>query len=174
MSRAGRKKYGKGASYSGQWVGHLLEMLESPAWRVLSRAAHQVLSRIEVELCYHGGSDNGDLIVTYEQFVRYGIGRKQIGPAIRELEKLGFIVVTERGAAGNANEKAPNKFRLTYRGSSGQHAVMGDGSHEWRGIQSMKEAKAIAKAARATKPERRYRYSRQRGAKGQTYWRPQK
>jgi hypothetical protein len=30
-----------------------------------------VLSRIELELCYHGGNDNGQLPVTFEDFVEY-------------------------------------------------------------------------------------------------------
>jgi hypothetical protein len=129
-----------------------------------------VLSRIEVELCHHGGNDNGDLIVTYEQFIEYGIGRDQIGPAIRECVELGFLRVTQLGVAGNANEKQPNKFRLTYRGSSGEHAVMGDGSHEWRQIATMPEAKAIAKAARDATPLRAWRQKRQPNT--QAYWRP--
>jgi len=48
-------------------------MLESPAYRVLSRAAHLVISRIEVELGHHGGNDNGKLPVTVNQFVEYGV-----------------------------------------------------------------------------------------------------
>src|SRR5215470_12235059 len=108
MSRAGRKRYGRGAAYSGQFAGRLVEMLESPAFRVLSRAAHLTLARIEIELGHHGGNENGQLVVTYEQFVAYGIGRNEIGPAIREIEALGFIQVTERGVAGNADQKAPN------------------------------------------------------------------
>jgi hypothetical protein len=39
----------------------LIEMLRSPAYRALSRAAHQVLARIEIELADHGGMDNGKL-----------------------------------------------------------------------------------------------------------------
>ena len=30
-------------------------MLESPAYRVLSQSAHRAISRLELELCYHGG-----------------------------------------------------------------------------------------------------------------------
>ena len=33
-----------------QFSARLIEMLESPAYRVLSRSAHLVISRIEVEL----------------------------------------------------------------------------------------------------------------------------
>lgn len=133
-------------------------MLESPAYRVLSLAAHRVLSRIEIEFLHHGGKDNGKLPVTYEQFVEYGMDRASIAPAIRETEALGFIEVTERGCAGNADARRPNLFRLTYRNAEG---VLSDGSKEWRRIKTMEEAKRIASEARAAPSEN----SRQRGGK---------
>jgi hypothetical protein len=43
----------------------LVEMLDSPGYRVLSRSALLVMARIEIE---HGGKDNGRLQVTLEQF----------------------------------------------------------------------------------------------------------
>jgi hypothetical protein len=63
----------------GQFAPRPIEMLESPAYKVLSRAAHQVLARIEIEHAHHGGTDNGHLPVTYEQFVEYGLHRKAAG-----------------------------------------------------------------------------------------------
>src|SRR5271155_6063929 len=87
---------------SGQFSARLIEMLESPAYRTLSRAAHQVLSRIEIEHAHHGGLENGDLPVPYEHFIEYGLHRRMIAPAIRELEALGLIAVTVRGCAGHA------------------------------------------------------------------------
>jgi hypothetical protein len=99
---------------SGQWCGRPREMLESAAYRVLSRAAHQVLSRIELELRYHAATNNGRLLVTYEQFESYGLDRGSIAPALRELEALGFIEITQHGRGGNAEYRSPNLFRLTY------------------------------------------------------------
>jgi hypothetical protein len=126
----------------GQFAPRLIEMLESPAFRVLSRAARQVLARIEIELAHHGGMDNGKLIVTFEQFVEYGVHRHAIAPAIRELEVLGFIEVTEHGRAGNADFRRPSKFRITYR-----HVNRAEPTHEWRRI-TEDDAKMIAKGAR--------------------------
>jgi hypothetical protein len=74
-----------------QWSPRRREMLESPAYRVLSQSAHRVLSRIELELCHHGGNDNGQLPVTFENFVEYGIDRASVAPALREGEALGFF-----------------------------------------------------------------------------------
>jgi hypothetical protein len=138
-------------------------MLESPAYRILSLAAHRVLSRIEVEFGHHGGHDNGKLPVTYDQFVEYGIDRASVAPAIRESEALGFLEVTEHGVAGNADSRRPNLFRLTYRGSDG---VLSDGTHEWRRIKTLKEAKAIADDARKTSSTRPYRVRKQNPSAG--------
>src|SRR5262245_65720196 len=74
-----------------QWSARRREMLESPAYRALSQSAHRVISRIELELCYHGGNDNGQLPVTFEDFIEYGIERGSIAPALREGEALGFL-----------------------------------------------------------------------------------
>jgi hypothetical protein len=120
-------------------------MIEAPAFRVLSLSAHRVLSRIEIELAHHGGNDNGKLPVTYDDFEKYGIHRHAISPAIREAEALGFLEVTERGRAGNAEFRSPNKFRLTYRPSEN---VLRDGTHEWRKIETFEQAMKIARSAR--------------------------
>jgi hypothetical protein len=93
----------------------------------------------------HGGTDNGRLPVTYDDFEAFGIHRHAIGPAIREAVALGFLQVTERGRAGNAEFRSPNYFRLTYRHSKD---VLGDGSHEWRRIETMAQAIKIASEAR--------------------------
>jgi hypothetical protein len=127
----------------------MIEMLESPAYRVLSLSAHRVISRIEVELAHHGGKENGRLPVTYEHFEEYGIDRQAIAPAIREAEALGFIEVTERGRAGNAEFRKPNRYRLTYRDSRGGY----EGTHEWRRFGTIQEAVMCARAARALRTE---------------------
>jgi len=93
---------GRATRYSGPFVGRLGEMLESPAFMILSGAAQRVLFRLEIELLHHGGNDNGKLVVTFDQFEKYGVRRKSIASALRELEALGFIEVVEHGCAGNA------------------------------------------------------------------------
>jgi hypothetical protein len=90
---------------SGQFAPRLIEMLESPAYRALSVSGHLVVSRIEIELGHHGGNDNGRLPVTTDDFVAYGMHRSSVAPALREAEALGFIRVTERGRAGNAEHR---------------------------------------------------------------------
>lgn len=130
----------------GQFAPRLIEMLESPAFRVLSLSARRVLDRVEVEMGHHGGTDNGRLPVTYDDFQRYGIDRHAIAPAIREACALGFLEVTERGRAGNAEFRSPSLYRLTYRDD---WRKKGDPTHEWRRINSIECALEIRDKARA-------------------------
>jgi hypothetical protein len=129
----------------GQWAPRLIEMLESPAYRVLSLSGRRVLERVEIELAHHGGQDNGSLPVTYDDFHGYGICRHAIRPAIRECVALGFLEITRPGRAGNAEFRIPNLFRLTYRPSRGERSY---GTNEWRKIAELEDAAHIAKTAR--------------------------
>jgi hypothetical protein len=76
---------------AGQFTALLTDMLESPAWRVLSLSAHRVLDRAAIELRHHGGHEGDGLCVTYTDFEEYGIERHAIAPAIREAVALGFL-----------------------------------------------------------------------------------
>jgi hypothetical protein len=137
------------SSIEGQWAAVTIEMLESPAYRALSLSGHRILARIQIELANHGGKDNGRLPVTYDNFQAYGVDRHAIGPALREVEALGFIETTERGRAGNAEWRKPSHYRLTFRGPAGDY----NGTHEWRRI-SESEAKYLARDARRSKAKK--------------------
>ena len=115
------------------------EMRWSPAWRVLSLAARRVLDLLELELGKHRGKNNGRICVTYEDFRRYGIGHNNIGPAVRELEVLGFIRITERGRAGNAEYRSPSLYALTY---------LPPGTNDWQRYKTIEEARAATQMAR--------------------------
>jgi len=130
-------------SIDGQFAPRTVEMLESSAYQVLSLSAHRVLARLEIELAKHGGTDNGKLPVTFDDFVRYGMDRHSIAPAIREVTALGFVEITRRGRAGNAEWRAPNHFRLTYRPTAYARPT-----NEWVKVQSLAEASALASTAR--------------------------
>ncbi|MGP0084634.1 MAG: hypothetical protein ACLP0B_13535 [Steroidobacteraceae bacterium] len=139
-------------SISGNWSARLIEMMESPAYRVLSRAAHRVISRIEIELGHHGGNDNGQLPVTFDQFVQYGVHPASVAPAVREAEALGFIRIIERGRGGNAEHRSPNKFLLTF--AHGRDSKQQPPTHNWRRIKTQEQAEQIAHDARAAKDQR--------------------
>jgi hypothetical protein len=140
-------------SIPGAFAWRLIEMLESPANRVLSLSAKRVLERLEIELFHHGGKpeENGRLACTFEHFVEFGVHRHAIAPAIREAVALGFVQITRPGCAGNANYRQPTLYRITYR-HSGSHRETTD---EWRRIKTIEEAEAIAERARSQQSQRR-------------------
>jgi DNA-binding transcriptional MocR family regulator len=152
MSNRDSRHRRRRTQFSGTFAGRLIEMLECPAYRILSVSAHRALARIEIEFAHHGGNENGRLPVTFDHFQEYGMDRHTIAPALRELAALGFIEVTERGCAGNAGFRRPNLYRLTYKACDG---VLSDGTHEWRRIKTIEEAREVATAARKMLPENR-------------------
>jgi hypothetical protein len=126
------------------WVAHSREMRESPAWRFLPDNARRVLDRLELEHMRHGGADNGNLVVTYTDFMRAGIRRQSIALAIRQCEGLGFLEVTQRGGQSISLHRWPSKYRLTYvNGTKTSPAP----THEWRRIKTDSEAKEVLIAA---------------------------
>jgi hypothetical protein len=142
---------------TGQWMARAIELLEGPAYRVLSLSAHRALSRIEIELAHHGGRDNGDLRVRFEDFEAYGVRRHSIGPALNELEALGFIKITEHGkSAKSAEYRRANKFLLTTRPE-----LVGLERCGWRRFNTAKEAEAAI-------AEVRYRRSNLKAASAET------
>lgn len=143
MADNGRARKGRRTKIAGQFSWRLIEMQESPAYRVLSQSGHRVLSRLEIEMAHHGGNDNGRLPTTFDQFEDYGIHRHAIAPAVREVVALGFVEITQEGRAGNAEWRRPNLFRLTYR-----ETKLTDPTDDWRKIETIEAAETIAAAAR--------------------------
>jgi hypothetical protein len=137
------KSYRRKNQIAGQFSARTIEMMESPAFRVLDLNARRVLDRLEIEHAHHAGQDNGQLVCTYDHFIEYGIRRNSVAPAIRVAEALGFIEITERGRAGNAEFRRPHKFRLNYR-----HTGRANPTDEWRRIKTMEEAETAAKLAK--------------------------
>jgi hypothetical protein len=133
---------------SGQFAWRLIEMLESPAYRALSLCGRRVIDRLEIELGSHGGTNNGRLPVTYGDFERYGMDEQSIPPALREVQALGFVEITERGRPSESDfGRHPNLFRITYRhGANGEQPT-----DEWRQHTTLQEARKIARAAREAK-----------------------
>jgi hypothetical protein len=137
-----------------QWTWWTIEMMRSPAYRVLSGSAHCVIARIRFELGDHGGQDNGRLPVTHRDFHDYGMGWNSIAPAIREAEALGWVRITEHGIASAGEFRKSSIFALTY-------LPVGDAAetNDWAKIDSMAEAETITAAARI-EPARHDRLSR--------------
>jgi hypothetical protein len=152
----------KNNSIDGQFNARTIEMMESPAYRALSLSAHRVLDRICIELAHHGGNDNGKLPVTYDQFVEYGVHRHAIAPAIRELEALGFIKVTQRGRPSAGDHRWPNLFLILWVNC--KSTPKAEQTNDWRKIPDTETAELIARAARKPVKRRRNQGSTINGA----------
>jgi hypothetical protein len=140
---------GRRKSWIGrQFAARPIEMLESPAMRVLSLAARRALDRIEIEHAHHGGADNGKLPITYADFERYGLHPNAIAPAIRELAALGFVEVMRKGYGGAADVRVPSLYRIAYRQAWNATRRDEDGTHEYLAIKTIEQAEVIARAAR--------------------------
>ena len=98
---------------AGSWVPHRLALLRSPAWAALTLPARRILDRLEIELMWHAGKNNGDLICTYRDFTTHGIRRPSIAGALRQAVELGFVEITQRGRR-SADHGCPAHYRLTY------------------------------------------------------------
>jgi len=134
----------------GQFIMRPIDFIRSPSIRVASLTVHRILLCLESELCHHGGKDNGNLPHTYSQFEAAGIHRHAIGPGLREAEALGVLRVTQRGVAGNADFRRPTLFLLTYLPTD-DGVPAGD---DWRQIETVDQAEAVASKARANKSAR--------------------
>jgi hypothetical protein len=141
-----RKRIGR------QFIPHPVDLLKSPAYRVLNIHEHRVLTRIEIEYAAHAGKDNGRLPVTYDDFKRYGLSRKYIAPAIAVLTALGLVDVTQRGRANNGEFRAPSLYRLTYL-----HTEQADPTNEWTDIRTIAQAEEIVRSLRRREPRARPR-----------------
>ena len=147
-NRSGQRAGMSKMRFEGLFAGRTITMLESPAYKVLSLSAHQILARLEIELHRHGGKpeENGRL-VHLRGFCRLREQQKRNSPAIRELTELGFIQVMRQGSAGNAEHRQATLYLLTYYWT-GSDARLID---RWKRIQTDEEAETVAKAARIRK-----------------------
>lgn len=123
------------------WWWYTVEMMRSDAWRDMSVNARRMLDLLEIEHLSHGGYENGNLIMTYDQFVAGGIRRGSISATIAELEELGWIEVNRGGYRGFARSW-PHRFRLTHRRQRVRPEVgmpyLVEGTHDWRQYRSKK------------------------------------
>jgi hypothetical protein len=140
-----------------QFAWQAIDMLESPAFRVLSLSARRVIDRIQIEHAHHGGKENGKLPVTFRDFKEYGIHWNSIAPAIREAVALGFIRVTQEGIASNKEFRIPNMFALTHLPTDKDPKP----AEDWKRIKTVEEAAVIAAASRKA-PARFSRFQRKK------------
>jgi hypothetical protein len=141
----------------GPWMPIGREMLRSGAMRALSIHARRAFDRIMIEHMDHAGQENGRLKVTWRDFEKFGIHRRDIKPALRELIAVGFISIESPGRAiiwGQSKGDA-TQYRLTFLPVSEPNDFRA-ATNEWKHFEeNVSAAKtAIEKALGQEKPSR--------------------
>ena len=113
------------------------ELLRSPAWRCRSINCIRLIDFLMIEHLRHNGTENGNLIATYDQLIVFGIGRRFVRKTIDQAERLGLVEV-ERLPRRTFTETYPSRFRLTFLpdkniNEKGQ-IYYGEPTNEWRRI----------------------------------------
>jgi hypothetical protein len=130
------------------WVWITREMMESPAWRAMTPTARQVLDRVVIEHMSHAGTQNGELIVTYDHFAQYGLSSRRLTSAgIRIALALGFLDIAIKGVRSFGGARRASQYALTWL----PRADRTPASNRWRSIATDAEAKAIVRITRATR-----------------------
>lgn len=113
----------------GGWIAHRLQLVMSPPWRLAPMPLRRVLERLEIEHMRHAGKENGHLVVSYDQFVKFGVSRKAIRGALELGERLGLLEVRQSNNwIGDIRQ--PNEYRLTYVPEKDRKAP----TDEWNGL----------------------------------------
>jgi hypothetical protein len=124
------------------WGWFSFELLESAAMRSLSVNGRRVLDRIRLEHMAHAGLENGRLKVTWDDFVKFGVGRRFIAGALTEVIVAGIVAITQPGRkAWGRDPGDPTQYRLTYL----PVAEPGDfrpPTNEWKSFNAAKATKA--------------------------------
>ena len=94
------------------WIWLTREMLESEAWNYLSRAGRRVIDRVILEHKAHAGTENGNLAVTYDDFVKFGIRRSSLHGAIKTAAATGLLVITQKGRPSKGPDRWPTRYAL--------------------------------------------------------------
>ncbi|KAK3673072.1 hypothetical protein LTR37_021571 [Vermiconidia calcicola] len=74
-----------------------MSLLQSPGYRALNFPALRILAFLKLEHLRHGGAENGLLQAPYRQLELLGISSRNVHPALRMLEVMGFIRLTSDG-----------------------------------------------------------------------------
>lgn len=107
------------------FVPHRLELLVHPTWQHAPVPLRRMLERLEIEHLRHGGFKNGELFVSFNQFVAASISRRKINPLQDLGEGLGLMRVV-RSDDPSGDLRAPNAYRLTYLPAKGAKSPTDD------------------------------------------------
>ena len=114
------------------------EMLLSPAFREAPVNCRRLIAALETENMNHAGTENGKLIMPYNQLERWWcIPRRLIRRAIDEAIERGLIEERRSGWRLSYAKSMPNTFRLTFRPTrEGNPPQWKPPTNEWRRYRS--------------------------------------
>lgn len=96
------------------FVPRTAELLGSAAWKSLSLYARRLIDALEREHLAPNGQENAYLKLTYRQMRLAGIHNDKIRTVIAELETVGLVTVTHRGAYRGGARNDASTYRLNY------------------------------------------------------------
>jgi hypothetical protein len=127
---------------SRRFVWLPVEVMESPPWCRLSRNARRIIDRLLIENIQHRSEKNGQLQVSFEQFVEHGVGRRFVRPALKELVSLGLLAISSGTARGC--QRPPNLYRLAFLGTL-------EGPATWKGYATSATEAAPKRASKSSR-----------------------
>lgn len=137
-----KNSFQKEASRRFVWVP--IEVMESAEWCSLSINARRIMDRLLIENALHKSAKNGQLRVSFRQFVGHGVGMRLIGSALKELLAAELLNITTGKPRGSLTP--PNLYSITFLGTADNPAT-------WRKLETnvvtlpkSKERKAKPKA----------------------------
>jgi len=110
------------------------EMLLAPAFSEASINCRRLINALEVENMSHAGTENGNLLMPYNQLERWWhIPRRLIRQTIDEAVQRGLIEERHRGWRLSYAKSMPSTYRLTFRPTrEGSPPHWKPPTNEWR------------------------------------------
>jgi hypothetical protein len=96
----------------GPFIWMTRELLESDAWRTADRATRVFVDRLLIEHMAHAGTENGLLVATFNDLVKWGISRRLIVKAQKEAIRRGLVYRSQKGCRSAGAGRRPHRFGL--------------------------------------------------------------
>jgi hypothetical protein len=135
------------------WIPKPRVLLRSRVWASLRIYDHRMLAALECEHADHGGRQNGELVLTYDDGEKVGIPRRFFNSTLKRLNTLGLVSREHRGGYAGGALRDPSLYRLTYlpqrfEGASGAPLYF-YASNEWIEVElEVLDGKCVLKKGR--------------------------
>jgi hypothetical protein len=96
----------------GPFIWMTRELLESDAWRTAPINTVRFVMRLMIEHMAHAGTENGNLICTFDDLSKWGVGRRFIVKAQKEAIRRGLVYRTQKGCRSAGAGRRPHRFGL--------------------------------------------------------------